>query len=109
HSFENFGNPSAVHAMGRAIAAIADLPVPADPKTTFNVGVVSGGTGVTAIASEATMGIDIRSNDSRELAALEQKILAVVDAAVSAENARWKSVSIHAERQLVGDRPAATR
>jgi acetylornithine deacetylase/succinyl-diaminopimelate desuccinylase-like protein len=109
HSFENFGNPSAVHAMGRAIAAIADLPVPADPKTTFNVGVVSGGTGVTAIASAATMGVDIRSNDSRELAALEQKILAAVDAAVAAENARWKSTSIRAERKLVGDRPATIR
>jgi tripeptide aminopeptidase len=109
HSFENFGNPSAVHAMGRAIAAIADLPVPAEPKTTFNVGMVSGGTGVTAIASQATMGIDIRSNDSRELAALELKILAAVDAAVSAENARWKSTAIHAERKLVGDRPATTR
>ena len=45
HSFENFGTPSAMHAMGRAIAQIADLKPPADPKTTFNVGVVSGGNG----------------------------------------------------------------
>jgi acetylornithine deacetylase/succinyl-diaminopimelate desuccinylase-like protein len=109
HSFENFGNPSAVHAMGRAISAIADLPAPADPKTTFNVGVVSGGTGITAIAAEATMGVDIRSNDAHELAALERKILAAVDAAVSAEKARWHATAIRADRLLVGDRPATTR
>lgn len=109
HSFENFGNPSAIHAMGRAIAAIADLKTPADPRTTFNVGVVSGGTGVTAIASEARMQIDMRSNDAQQLVTLEQQIMRAVDAAVTAENARWHSIEIRAERKLLGDRPAATR
>lgn len=109
HSFENFGNPSAVHAMARAISQIADIRTPSDPKTTFTVGKVSGGTGVTAIAAQASMGIDIRSNDARELASLEARILALVDEAVSAENARWGSNDIRAERKLVGDRPASTR
>jgi acetylornithine deacetylase/succinyl-diaminopimelate desuccinylase-like protein len=109
HSFENFGNPSAVHAMGRAIATISELRTPSDPRTTFNVGIVSGGTGVTAIASEAVMGVDMRSNDAQQLADLERTILAAVDDAVSAENARWKSGEIRAERKLVGDRPASTR
>jgi tripeptide aminopeptidase len=113
HSFENFGNPSAVHAMGRAIARIADLRTAADPKTTFNVGVATGGKGVTSIASEATMLVDIRSNDAAELAALEARILAAVDESVSAENARWSSqapssLRIAAERKLIGDRPAST-
>jgi tripeptide aminopeptidase len=109
HSFENFGNPSAVHAMGRAIAQIAEMKTPADPKTTFNVGKVSGGTGVTAIAAEATMAVDIRSNDALQLAALEARILATVDDAVKGENARWSANGIRAERKLVGDRPASTR
>lgn len=109
HSFENFGNPSAVHAMGRAIARVADLQVPADPRTTYNVGVVSGGTGVTSIASEATMRVDIRSNDAAELAALEARILAAVDESVSAENARWSSTVLRVERKLIGDRPASAR
>lgn len=108
HSFGNFGNPSAVHALGRAVAAISALTVPADPKTTFNVGVISGGNGVTAIASEARMQVDLRSNDAAELQALETRILAAVDEAVRAENARWKSDGIRAERQLIGDRPAST-
>lgn len=109
HSFENFGNPSAIHAMARAIAQIAELKTPADPKTTFNVGTVSGGTGVTAIAAEAAMSVDIRSNDAQDLSALEARIFAAVDAAVIAENARWGSTEIRAERKLVGDRPASAR
>jgi acetylornithine deacetylase/succinyl-diaminopimelate desuccinylase-like protein len=109
HSFENFGNPSAVHAMGRAIARIAELKTSADPKATFTVGKVSGGTGVTAIAAEATMSIDIRANEAGELTALEARILATIDQAVDAENARWGSKEIRAERKLVGDRPASTR
>src|SRR3954469_2053496 len=53
HSFQEFGLPSATHAMGRAIAKISDLQTPSDPKTTFTVGTVSGGTSVNAIAGEA--------------------------------------------------------
>jgi acetylornithine deacetylase/succinyl-diaminopimelate desuccinylase-like protein len=109
HSFENFGNPSAVHAMGRAIAQIAEIQSPSHPKTTFTVGKVSGGTGVTAIAAEATMAIDIRSNDAQQLAAHEARLLATVDDAVRSENARWGSNDIRAERKLVGDRPASSR
>src|SRR6266404_2509611 len=52
HSFAEFGLPSAIHAMGRAIAKISDLQTPTDPKTTFTVGTVSGGTSVNAIAGE---------------------------------------------------------
>jgi acetylornithine deacetylase/succinyl-diaminopimelate desuccinylase-like protein len=109
HSFSNFGHPSAVHAMARAIAAIADLRPPADPKTTFTVGQVVGGTGVTAIAAEATMRVDLRSNDADELRALEASVQAIVDAATVAENARWNSSALAVERKLLGDRPASTR
>jgi tripeptide aminopeptidase len=109
HSFGNFGNPSAVHALGRAVADIAELRPPAEPKTTFNVGVISGGTGVTAIAAEASMQIDMRSNDADELRALERRVMDIVDAAVAAENARWNSQELRVDRQLVGDRPASTQ
>jgi tripeptide aminopeptidase len=109
HSYNNFGTPSATHALGRAIAKIADLKTPGDPKTTFNVGVVSGGNGITAIAAEAAMRVDIRSDDAQELEALEQRILAAVDEAVIAENARWASQGLRSERKLIGDRPASTR
>ena len=68
HSFQEFGLPSATHAMGRAIAKISELQTPSDPKTTFTVGTVSGGTSVNAIAAEARMAVDMRSNSTDELA-----------------------------------------
>jgi tripeptide aminopeptidase len=91
HSFAAFGLPSAVHAMGRAIAAISDLQVPSDPKTTFTVGTVRGGTSVNAIAKEARMAVDIRSNSTDALLQLEGKILEIVQQAVAQENKRWGS------------------
>ena len=106
HSFQEFGLPSAIHAMGRAIAKIADLQTPSDPKTTFTVGTVSGGTSVNAIASEAHMAVDMRSNSTEELLNLEAKLLALVKQAVADENARWKTDKLTLDIKLIGDRPA---
>ena len=63
HSFAEFGRPSAIHAMGRAIAKIAEVRPPKEPKTTFTVGTVQGGTSVNAIAGEARLTLDMRSNE----------------------------------------------
>jgi tripeptide aminopeptidase len=106
HSFAEFGLPSAIHAMGRAIAKIADLQTPSDPKTTFTVGTVSGGTSVNAIAGEARMAVDMRSNSTEELLKLEARLLDLVGQAVVEENARWKSDKLSVEIRLIGDRPA---
>jgi tripeptide aminopeptidase len=106
HSFQEFGLPSATHAMGRAIAKIADLQTPSNPKTTFTVGTVSGGTSVNAIASEAHMAVDMRSNSTEELLKLEAKLLDLVKQAVAEENARWKSDKLTLTIKLIGDRPA---
>jgi tripeptide aminopeptidase len=106
HSFHEFGLPSATHAMGRAIAKIADLQTPAEPKTTFTVGTVKGGTSVNAIAAEARMAVDMRSDSTEELLKLEARLLDLVKQAVAEENARWKTDKLTAEIKLIGDRPA---
>jgi tripeptide aminopeptidase len=106
HSFQEFGLPSAIHAMGRAIAKISDLQTPSEPKTTFTVGTVGGGTSVNAIAGEARMAIDMRSNATEELLKLEARLLDLVKQAVVEENARWNSDKITVEIKLIGDRPA---
>jgi acetylornithine deacetylase/succinyl-diaminopimelate desuccinylase-like protein len=107
HSFLAFGVvPSAIHAMGRAIAKISDVETPQVPKTTFTVGTVSGGTSVNAIAGEARMAIDMRSNSTEELLKLEQKMTALIKAAVDEENRRWRSEALSVELQLAGARPA---
>jgi acetylornithine deacetylase/succinyl-diaminopimelate desuccinylase-like protein len=89
HSYGAFGNPNPAHALGRAMAAIADFQVPTSPKTTFNVGVIEGGTSVNSIPFEASMEFDMRSESAQALAAIDAKAQRAFRAALAAENARW--------------------
>jgi acetylornithine deacetylase/succinyl-diaminopimelate desuccinylase-like protein len=106
HSYEAFGLPSAIHALGRAVAHIDDLRVPTDPKVTFNVGVIVGGQSVNTIAGAASMLVDMRSEDKAALQSVEKQILAAVQRGVEETNKRWNSTGIKAEPTLIGDRPA---
>ena len=108
HSFGAFGQvPSAIHAMGRSISKIGDVRPPEDPKTTFTVGTVKGGTSVNSIAGDATLALDIRSNSADTLAAVEKELMAAIGQGVDEENARWGTPArITFETRLIGDRPA---
>jgi tripeptide aminopeptidase len=106
HSFGAFGLVNPVHALGRAVAKIADLQVPREPKVTFNVGRIGGGTSVNSIASEAWFEMDMRSSDAAALASIDASFRKAVDVAVSEENERWNNGRLTATTQLVGDRPA---
>ena len=99
HSWNHFPAPSAIHILGRAIADISRIEVPTSPKTTYNVGVIRGGTTVNTIASEAEMLVDMRSVDMRCLADLERTVLALVER-------HAKEGEGQATLDLVGDRPA---
>lgn len=106
HSWNAFGLPSAIHALGRAIAKISEIRTPAQPKTTFTVGTITGGTSVNSIAAEASMLLDMRSAKEEELKKLESAVMVLLDEAAAEENARWDSDDIKVEIKLVGDRPA---
>ncbi len=106
HSFGAFGLPSAIHAMGRAIARIDEVRTPENPKTTFTVGTVSGGTSVNAIAGDARMAVDIRSNANSALLDAEKQIMAAISEGVADENRRWNSDKMSYQTRLIGDRPA---
>jgi len=67
HSFGAFGLANPMGAMGRAIAKIQEMQVPKQPKTTFNVGRVGGGTSVNSIPFESWMEVDMRSSDPAAL------------------------------------------
>ncbi|MHA1984445.1 MAG: M20/M25/M40 family metallo-hydrolase [Candidatus Hodarchaeales archaeon] len=101
HSWGNFGNESAIHIMSKCISEISDLKVPIAPKTTFNVGLVSGGTSINTIAPSATCYIDIRSIDQLELDKLEKKILDLFKAQISKSNSKLTI-------EEVGNRPGAS-
>jgi len=89
HSYGAFGMPSAIHAMGRAISNISDLQVPAGPKTTFNVGIVKGGTSVNTISPDGVMDVDMRSESVENLEKMDALVHAAVTKGLDAENARW--------------------
>lgn len=109
HSFADFGMPNPAGALGRAVAAIGDLQMPPDSRSTFNVGRLGGGTSVNAIPDSAWMEVDLRSASAAALAALDARLLAAVDRAAADENARWRRPGVvTVVKELVGDRPVGS-
>ncbi len=107
HSFGSFGMANPIQAMGRAIAKIDNFEVPSNPRTTFNVGRVGGGTSVNAIPFECWMEVDMRSADKDSLEAVNTKFKAAVGQAVEEENRRWNNRgAVSVSNELVGVRPA---
>jgi tripeptide aminopeptidase len=106
HSFGSFGMANPIQAMGRAIAKIDDFEAPSNPKTTFNVGRVGGGTSVNAIPFESWMEVDMRSSDRNALETLNGRYKRAVQDAVEEENRRWKGGGpVTVSNELVGYRP----
>ena len=108
HSYGAFGIVSPAFAMGEAIAKFSRITVPAAPKTTFNVGVVNGGTSVNSIPTEMSMDVDMRSESPDALNKLVADFQAVVREAVAQENAArsTKEGKVEADVKLIGDRPS---
>lgn len=107
HSYGAFGLVNPAYAMAEAMTRFARLTVPSKPKTTFNVGVVRGGTSVNSIPSEVSMDVDMRSESCAELAKLDASFRAVVRDAVDAEN-RARSTRegpVKADPKVIGERP----
>ena len=107
HALLSFGIPNCNNALGRAIAKIAEIRVPDDPKTIFNVGVVSGGVSVNAIPSEASMLVDMRSADGKVLADLRAKVEEAVNEGLREELERWNhpTETLTVSKQVISDRP----
>jgi len=87
HSWSDFGMPNPIHALSRGIARFVRLQVPSEPRTTFNVGVIEGGTSVNSIPYRATMKVDLRSESEAELEHLEAVLHEAVQAGVDEEAA----------------------
>ncbi|HYW32266.1 MAG TPA: M20/M25/M40 family metallo-hydrolase [Gemmatimonas sp.] len=110
HSYGAFGMPNPIHAMGRAIGLVADLQVPATPKVTFNVGIVSGGTSVNSISASASMDVDLRSESASALATTDAQLQKAFAKALAAERARWpqSKVPLTMKIDTIGIRPAGS-
>lgn len=108
HSWGDFGLPNPVHALGRAISRLASYPVPKDPRTTFNVGSIEGGTSINAIPSRAAMEVDLRSSADTELRRLDAFFRRSMKEAAEEENAtrRLGDPPLTLKVDLIGERPS---
>ena len=112
HSWSDFGAPNPIIALSRAIEVFNQTPVPAAPKTTFNVGVIRGGTSVNSIPESASMRVDLRSTSTAEIDRLERALRSALDQAVASENraaaqrGTRKPHAVQTEVVEIGNRPA---
>jgi acetylornithine deacetylase/succinyl-diaminopimelate desuccinylase-like protein len=113
HSFTDAGAPNPIAALAMALARLAETPLPAEPRTTLNVGTIRGGTSVNSIPESAQAAVDFRSTDPAELARLEAALRDAVEGAVGRCNAQASGGSAGSFVPLsfsiaqIGDRPAA--
>jgi tripeptide aminopeptidase len=99
HSWGDFGRPNAIHGLSRLIAELDAIPWPRSPKTTMNVGMISGGVSVNTIAPEASCLLDLRSIDESALRRLSDRVTRLVDRSNRGDALEYTAESI-------GERPA---
>ena len=98
HSWSDYGRPSALHELSRLVTQLIAIPLPNNPRTTMNVGRMGGGTSINAIAAEAWLELDLRSESPQVLTELVQTVEQLI------ETANRPDVQVEAE--VIGRRPA---
>lgn len=102
HSWSDFGVASAVHVLAQLAADIAHLRPPKSPRTTFNIGVIEGGTSVNTIAQHAALELDLRSEDPTALEAIERDVHTIL---ARYQTPRWRQAGVSVAAAVIGDRP----
>jgi tripeptide aminopeptidase len=108
HSWGSFGQVSPAFALGNAMAKLGKVVTPKQPKVSYNVGVISGGTSVNSIPFEVAMEVDLRSVVPAELRKIDARFKQIIEEAVAEENAARATSfgKITADVKLIGDRPS---
>ncbi|HZR66072.1 MAG TPA: M20/M25/M40 family metallo-hydrolase [Terriglobales bacterium] len=113
HSWSDFGVPNPIVVLGRAIHLFSHTRVSTSPKTTYNIGVIRGGTSVNSIPESASMRVDMRSSSPAEIDRLDLELRRAVDIAIEEEEIRsahkrdpgqYRS-GLMAEMVPIGNRP----
>jgi len=102
HSWSDFGAASAVHMLAQLAADLTYLRPPKDPRTTFNIGVIEGGTSVNTIAQSATLELDLRSEQPATLDAIVQEVMEII---ARYQSTRWQQAGVSVTSTVIGDRP----
>lgn len=98
HSWSDYGQPSAIHELSALVTRLTSIPLPAEPRTSLNVGRIGGGTSVNAIAAQAWLELDLRSESPQALMELIRRVEMLVEAA--------SRPGVHMEAEVIGRRPA---
>jgi tripeptide aminopeptidase len=114
HSWSDFGMPNPILVLARTIQTFSQTPLPSSPKTTFNIGVIRGGTSVNSIPESASMRVDIRSTSMAEMERLEAALRRALDRAIEEESAasdrrtlsQRRASGLSYEVVPIGNRPA---
>ncbi|MGC1583021.1 MAG: peptidase dimerization domain-containing protein, partial [Candidatus Acidiferrales bacterium] len=107
HSWSDFGSPNPITALSRGIVRFSSTSVPESPRTSFNFGIIDGGTSVNSIPNRAAVKVDLRSEDDVELTKLESTLRDAMQAGLAAENAAGErgSEQLKIEFKMLGVRP----
>lgn len=100
HSWVDYGKPSAIHELAGLVTQLTAIDLPADPRTSLNVGVIQGGTTVNTVAAQASLELDLRSVDPGSLADLARRVENLVGAS-NREGVRFQA-------EIIGQRPAGS-
>src|SRR5882724_12548844 len=114
HSWSDFGAPNPILVLATAIREFTQTTIPTSPKTTFNIGVIRGGTSVSSIPESASMRVDIRSTSMAEMERLERALRQSLEAAIEEETrategrlaSSRKPSGLSSEIVVIGNRPA---
>lgn len=100
HSYGAFGNKNAIYYLSKMVNAIYSLEVPAleGEKTTYNVGIIEGGTSVNTIAQSAKMLCEYRSTSADALEIMKGKFFEIFDSV--------RNMGVEVEVTVVGERPS---
>jgi acetylornithine deacetylase/succinyl-diaminopimelate desuccinylase-like protein len=74
HSWVDYGMPSAVHELASLVATLLKFKLSKRPRTTMNVGKISGGVSINTIAPSASIELDVRSEDGKVLNQICKKV-----------------------------------
>ncbi len=108
HSWSDFGSPNPITALARAIVKFSSIPVTENPRSSYNFGVIEGGTSVNSIPSSASVKVDLRSEQESQVKVMESALRDAVQSGVREENAaaRANSESLKANFRSLGVRPS---
>jgi len=113
HSWSDFGAPNPIVVLARAVARFVEVPLPTAPKTTFNIGVIRGGTSVNSIPESASMRVDLRSTSTAEIDGLAEALRLALKQAVEEElravevraSTHKRKGDLSTEMMVIGNRP----